>query len=153
MARYNYQLAAAWNNAAGLANIESISVSGGEDLSLILGRLPAATYYLAHTLEPYDLPYEITAGGTLTQRGYAKVILNFPIMGAKSYDYLFTTYAQGNSTTRGKVTVKLRSNDFNSYVNYNAIMRLAKAPQPIYRSSKYWYENINVAFLIRGTAS
>lgn len=153
MARYNYQLAAAWNNAAGLANIESISVSGGEDLSLILGRLPSATYYLAHTLEPYELPFELTAGGTLTQRGYAKVILNFPVMGAKSYDYLDNTYAQGNSTTRGKVTVKLRSNDFNTYVNYNAIMQLAKAPKPIYRSSKYWLENVQVTFLIRGVAS
>lgn len=153
MARYNYQLAAAWNNAAGLSNIESIAVSGGEDLSLLLGRLVSPIYYLAHTLEPYDLPFEITAGGSMTQRGYAKAILNFPVMGVKSYDYLDATYAQGNSTTMGKVTVKLRSNDFNTYVNYNAIMQLAKAPKPIYRSSKYWYQDVQVTFLIRGVAS
>lgn len=153
MPLYDYKIATNWNNAAGLTNFESISVSGGEDLHSVLARLASATYYLPQTQEPYNLPYELTAGGTYTQRGYAKAILLFPLMGVKSFDYLESTYGQGNTSYHGKVTVRLRSANFNSYANYNAIMSLANAPKPIYRMSAYFYQDIAVTFLLRGVAS
>lgn len=153
MPLYDYKIATNWNNAAGLTNFESISVTGGEDLHGVLARIASPCYYLPQTQEPFSIPFELTAGGTYTQRGYSKAILLFPLMGAKAYDYLASTYAQENTTYHGKVTVRLRSNNFNSYSNYNAIMSIINAPKPIFRMSKYWLQDITVTFLIRDTAS
>lgn len=153
MTRYDYKIAANWNNSAGLANLESISVSGGEDLHTLLGRLAANTYYLAHTLQPFAINYELTTSGASSQRGFTKVILNFPVIGAKSYDYLETTYGQGNSTYRGKVTIRLRSGDFNTYANYNGILALAPPPRPFYRGADFWYQDVQATILIKGVAS
>lgn len=152
MTRYSYKIAQGWNNAAGLTNFESISVSGGEDLHGAIRRIASACYYMPQTFLPYAPNFVLTAGGGYTQSGYTKCVLLFPLIGAKSYDYLATTYAQDNTTYRGKCTIAIRSNDFNTYANYNAIFKLADAPKPIFQQSKYWYENVQAEFLIRGTA-
>jgi len=152
MARYGYKIAQGWNNTAGLANFESISVSGGEDLHGVVRRIAANCYFLPQTFLPYAPNFVLSAGGSYSQAGYAKCILLFPLIGAKSYDYLATTYGQDNTTYRGKVTLTFRSNDFNTYANYNALLKLADAPKPIFQQNKYWYQDVQATFLIRGTA-
>lgn len=152
MARYQYKIAAGWNNTAGLTFFEAISVSGGEDLHSIARRIATGTYLLPETFLPYAPNIVITAGGTLTQSGYPKLILNFKVIGTKSYAYLEANYGAGNATHRGKVTIQIPSEDFNTFEQYNAIFKLADAPKATYKNSKYWLENVQATVFIRGLA-
>lgn len=143
----SYSLAA--NYGGSPTNIESISVTGGEDLRPFYSKLQSAAYFHAATDSPYTIPYSKTAAGTFTQQGYPSFVWRFPYIGATSYKYLLETYAQ-KSTYRGKVTVGARSLEWDVYANVNADMFLSPVTeQPYCRGSNYYFRDVTARFIVR----
>lgn len=143
----SYSLAA--NYGGSPTNIESIAVTGGEDLRPFYSRLTAAAYYVAATETPYTIPYVKSVAGTFTQQGYPSFVWRFPYIGVTSYKYLLETYAQ-KSSNRGKVTVGARSLEWDVYGNVNADMFLFPVTEPVYcRGSAYYFRNVTARFIVR----
>ena len=135
-------------------NVESIAVTGGEDLRPFYSKLTAATYYMVATDSPYTKPYLKAAAGTWTQSGYAAFTWKFPMMGVTSYKYLLSTYAQDNVTYRGKVTVGARSLEYDVYDDLNCDMYLDPVPaDAVYcRNGVFYFQNITARFIVKGAA-
>lgn len=133
-------------------NIESISVSGGEDLRPFYSKLAAATYYMVATDTVYTKPYLKSAAGTWSQSGYATFTWKFPLIGVTSYKYLLATYAQ-DSSNRGKVTVGARSLEWDVYDDLNCDMYLEPITEPVYcRGGIYYFRNALARFIVKGAA-
>ncbi len=150
MAINSYSLIAGYSGTP--VNIESISVSGGEDIRPFYSKLAAATYYMVATDTPYTKPYLKSAAGTWSQSGYAAFTWRFPIIGVTSYKYLLATYAQ-DSSSRGKVTVGARSLEWDVYDDLNADMYLEPVTEAVYcRGTAYFFRNVLARFIVKGAA-
>lgn len=151
MAINSYSLIAGYSGTP--VNIESIAVTGGEDLRPFYSLFTAATYYHVATDTPYTKIYVKAAAGTWTQSGYPTFVWKFPIIGVTSYKYLLETYAQDNATYRGKVTVGARSLEHDVYDDLNADMFLEPVTeQPMKRGTAFYFRNVLARFIVKGAA-
>ena len=106
MALYDYQIAAGHNNAAGLANVETLTDAGGN-----LFKPPSALgTYQAGEVVP-------TLSGSIAVVGSAFVVWNWTML-TTQYAYLKTTYCAGGYT--GLVTIRTATEQYAVYANYNA---------------------------------
>lgn len=110
-----YQLAAAHNNAAGLAAIEGV-LPAGETRPFI-----APTVRTGYTQGQLI----IRGDGSGTFAGFPAVVWTFSWITFAQREYLRTTYCGAGWT--GQVTVRTRLTAGGAYANYNATMLL---PQP-----------------------
>lgn len=114
--RYAYKLAAGYNNAAGLVNIESITPSGDK------------AFYPPQGVGAYDPgQFRIRGDGTVYVSGFAATEWLFSKITRAQVRYLQTTYC--NSGWSGKVTVATKTDNINTYANFNAVMVLTKLPE------------------------
>jgi len=130
MARYSYKLAAAYNNAAGLANIESI--------------VPTSDRAFFSPVVFNNYKPGVRKGrtdGLLYMAGWASSFWILPVVTRPQFAYLQTTYCAGGFS--GKVTVATRIN-LVAYANYNAILTLPD-PEQLQRHFKY-YEDVRLDF-------
>lgn len=146
----SYSLVAGYSGTP--VNIESISVTGGEDLHPFYSLMQAATYFHVATDTPFTRAYVKSVGGTWTQAGYPTFTWAIPIIGVTSYKYLMDTYAQANSTHRGRVTVGARSDEFDVYDDYNADMFLEPAMEKMRRGTAFYFRNVIARFIVKGAA-
>jgi len=106
-------IAAGYNNAIALAAIEAITPPGDRP------------FVAPRALGLYDPgQFRIRGDGTLYTAGFASAQWLFSAITQLQVRYLMETYcANGYS---GKVTVSTRTDDPDSYANYNAVMLLPK---------------------------
>lgn len=152
MTVYNYQIAAAWDNAAGLTNVESItpSVSGA---ALQLGSYWNAAYIaIQSTQGTYNVPLTLANAPNLVQNGNATQLWRFAPMAVFTYEYLIATYIR---TPNGKITIKTRT-DSTTYANQNASVLTYTLPEDgtIYRRGRYlWIAGCVWRIALLGTPS
>lgn len=132
MALYDFQLAAGYNNAAGLANIENITPSGD---------------YRAFTVPDGFASYspgqsKQRADGLVYTTGYPTVTWRFGGLTRKQYIYLRDTYC--NDGLSGKVTVRTLKED-GTYGNFNAVMIVPQLPELSRRLGAY--EDCDIRFI------
>lgn len=150
MALNSYSLIAGYSGTP--VNIESIAVTGGEDLRPFYSRLQAATYFHVATETPYTKAYIKAASGTWSQSGYPSFVWKFPLIGVTSYKYLLETYAQ-DSSNRGRVTVGARSLEWDVYDDLNADMFLEPVTEAVYcRGSAFFFRDVLARFIVKGAA-
>lgn len=129
-----YQLAAGWNNAAGLRGLEGVFIANDF--------IPFKTFKSWGTYDPGEAI--IRGDGTIVFDGYASCKWVFSIITRLQVQYLQDTYCSGGYSA--KVTIKTATDNVNSstalpaYENYNAIMRL----QP--PGERRYYPNYPIAF-------
>lgn len=116
MALYEYKIATGWNNAAGLTNVEGLTVDSRTFTP------PVA--YMAYN--PGTL--RIRADGQVYYSGFPSVVWRFTGLTRAMYYYLMTTYTTGGNTLSGKVTISTR-NLAGTHANYNAVMVLPAPPE------------------------
>lgn len=108
--RFDYQIAAGHNNAAGLTNIESLVPSGN-----IAFPPPAARGNRNPGIT------RIRANGVATQSGYPAQVWRMVWLTYEQYAYLKTTYASGGYSAAVTVRTRFGSGD---YANYNAVLNI-----------------------------
>lgn len=107
------KIAANWNNAAGLAAWESITPSSDR------------AFFAPRIFGTYDPgSRRIGTDGLDTFAGYGSVDLLWEAITKLQERYLRETYCSNGYN--GKVTVRLRTDDPDTYANYNAILKLPK---------------------------
>lgn len=131
MAFYEFQIAAGYNNAVGLVNIESITPS---------------TDWRAFTVPDGFASYspgerKTRPDGIDYTRGYPTVTWNFAGITRKQYIYLRDTYC--NDGLSGKVTIRTLKED-NTYANFNAVMHVPQLPELTRRLGSY--EDCDIRF-------
>jgi hypothetical protein len=115
---YGYQLAAGWNGAGSLVDIQSIIPTGdrrfvapqgysGFDEGVLRVRLDKQRYLTGHTSFPWL----------------------FDVLTVAQYRYLMATYTTGGNSYSGKVTARTRIPSSGAFANYNAILYLPKLPE------------------------
>lgn len=109
--RYDYKLAAGYNNAAGLTNLETITVSG--DSRPFFSPVGYSNYRAGVR--------KIRSDGTVIFTGFPSAHWIIPAMTRKQWEYLSDQYCSGGFS--GKVTVRTRVGR-TSYSNFNAILVL-----------------------------
>ena len=109
MARYNYQIAAGNNNAAGLQNIEDVLTSSH--------RAPRATPV------PLGSVREVMLDQSVQDNGIKFVTWSWRILDKADLDTLVTAYLGDYDTSYALVTIKTRKRD-DTYANYNATLVL-----------------------------
>lgn len=138
MAHYNYQIAVGWDNSAGLANIEAISVTGADPIF-------GTTHYYVRAFTQYlqgQEVFDINAGQTF--EGYESVIWISSVMTPAAWSYLKTTY-------EGQVTIKTTLGVPGTYSNKNAWLRL---PRPRNMNAKgTHFTDVEWNFIITEAAS
>lgn len=108
------QLAAGNNNAAGLVAIQTITPTGAGQV------FPPILNY-----GEYDRGERLTlADGSDFWRGYPAARWIFQVLPWLHARYLQETYCSNNYS--GLVTVRLRTDDPDTYANFNAVMKLPK---------------------------
>lgn len=108
--RYDYKIAAAYNNAAGLVNIETIVPSGDR------------AFFSPVAYSNYRPGVrKIRSDGMLYLAGFGTSFWIMPAATRKQIEYLMDTYCAGGYS--GKVTIRTRINRV-AYANYNAILSL-----------------------------
>lgn len=112
MVRYDYQIAAGNNNAAGLVNIENITPTGGTPFKPPQG---------VGNWNPGA--FRIRGDGTVYIAGYASTEWVFTTLTRLQHRYLMETYC--NNSYSGKVTIRTKADDEDTYANYNAVMILS----------------------------
>lgn len=134
MQLYQYKLAAGYNNAAGLVNIESIIPTGDRAFS------PPQGYA---SFSPGVL--RVRADGLRYVAGFQTILWIFSLLTAAQWRYLQDTYTVGGNSYSGKVTVANRNED-GSYSNYNAIIYVP--PLPELASNRKWlnYRDVEIRF-------
>jgi hypothetical protein len=126
----NYQIAAGWNNAAGLVNIGLIVPSS----------------HIAF-VEPIAKPnwnpgiQRIRLDGLSYSAGYSSQTWTLGFVTLQQYDYLLSTYTGGGQS--GKVTIKTRYRN-HAYANYNAIMSIP-IPDELQATGQL-YQSVPVTF-------
>jgi hypothetical protein len=113
MAIYSYAIAAGNDNAAGLVNIENITPSGDNAFYPPAG---------IGTYNPGD--FRMRGDSTLYLAGYASCEWVFRKITRAQLRYLMDTYC--SSSYSGKVTITTKTDNANTYANYNAVMLLPK---------------------------
>lgn len=114
MAFYDYRIAAGFNNAVGLVNVEKIAIAGERGFIMQnYGHFnPGA--------------FKVRGDGTLFLSGFGSTSWIFEAITKNQFRYLQETYC--NNGYSGKVTIRTRTDDPDVYANYNAIMILPKLP-------------------------
>jgi hypothetical protein len=108
MAQQSYKIAASFNNAAGLINLEDILIANRP--------------YIVRGVGRYKQGEATTnTNGRLTFIGYPSVEWQFDVLTYAMYQYLKDTYCSGLYS--GDVTIATRT-DSSTYANYNAVMNL-----------------------------
>lgn len=116
MAFYLYKIAAGWNNAAGLVNVESLIVD--------TDTFAPPVAYMAYN--PGTV--RVRADGQVYYSGFPSVVWRFTGLKRAMYYYLMTNYTTGGNTLSGKVTISTR-NITGTHANYNAVMVLPAPPE------------------------
>lgn len=127
-----YAIAAGWNSANLLKNIESIIPAGDRAFC-------APNAYSAYN--PGTL--RLRADGVAYVEGFPSVTWMMAILTRKQYQYLMTTYSTGGNSYSGKVTIRTMTPS-GSYANYNAIMLLPIMPE-LDRAFKL-YRSVQIRF-------
>lgn len=113
MAIYSYAIAVGNDNAAGLVNIENITPSGDK------------TFYPPAGVGTYDPgQFRLRGDQTLYISGHASCEWVFRKLTRAQVRYLMDTYC--GSSYSGKVTITTKTDNANTYANYNAVMILPK---------------------------
>lgn len=113
---YDYRIAAGNNNAAGLVNIESITPTSDKPFSA------------PNNFGQFDPgQFRIRADGKVYVAGFGVASWVFSAMTKAQYRYLMETYC--NNSYSGLVTIRTRTDDPDTYANYNAVMILPKLPE------------------------
>src|SRR6476659_6316171 len=108
--RYDYAIAASYNNAAGLTNLELIVPTGDR------------AFFSPVAYNNYKPGVrKIRSDGTLYLAGFAASFWILPAATRKHIEYIMDTYCAGGYS--GKVTIKTRINRI-AYANFNAILSL-----------------------------
>lgn len=121
----DYQIAAGYNNAAGLVKISSITPSSDVpfvDPKGFSGYTPGAL--------------KIRGDGTTFYAGYGSTVWSMGYLTQLQYTYLQTTYCGGAGSFAGKVTIKTRIGTA-TYANYNAILNIP-LPSELEFQAGYW---------------
>lgn len=115
MAFQDYQIAAGYNNAGGLQNVEDI--------------LPLANNrqtFLAKGWGNIDEGIERErADGTTYTTGFTIITWQLSVLSIEQWAYLQTNYSTGGNSLSGLVTIRTRVTN-KTYANYNAVMKLPK---------------------------
>lgn len=132
MSIYDYQIAAGHDNAAGLVNIEAITPSGDK------------TFYPPAGVGTYN-PGEFRIRGdvSLYIAGEASCEWVFSSLTRAQVRYLMTTYCA--SSYSGKVTIRTKTDNINTYANYNAVMVLPKLTETERNYTRY--RNYRIRFI------
>lgn len=123
--RYDYQIAAGNNNAAGLVNIETIVPSGD------------VAFYPPEGYASYDPGiFRVRGNGLTTTAGFAATAWVWTRLTRAQFEYLQDTYCA--SGWSGLVTIRTRIGR-RTYANYNAVLTLTK-PKDSQMRRPIWYE-------------
>lgn len=134
MTWYQYQIAAGYNNAGALVNIESLTPSGDRP------------FHVPDGWSQFDLGVEkIRLDRLSTLAGYPATAWVFAALTRKQYAYLQSTYTSGGASYRGKVTIKTIKADGQTFANYNAVMVLPKLTESQRRGGAY--PDVKVQFI------
>lgn len=109
----SYQIAAGWNNAAGLADVNTLGPVGGEKLNM-----PRAFPLVNAGTRRYRGDLTSTISGTVVQRW------DFTAAYYDQYIYVKETFCGTGRTYSGKVTIRTRLYDTDTYANYNAVLEV-----------------------------
>lgn len=118
------QLAVGYNNAAGLVALQSITPTNDKPF------YPIQNY---GTFDPGQ--FRTREDGTLYVAGYASAQFVFNVITRRQVEYLQDTYCA--TSWSGKVTVKMRTDDPDTYANYNAILLLTKLSEATRRQKVF----------------
>lgn len=132
MAVYEYSIAAGYNNAGGLVNIENIVPSS--DIAFY----PPIAY---NTFSRGIL--RVRADQTSVITGFQVVRWLFAIITRAQWRYLQATYTTGGNSYSGPVTIRTHGED-GFYHNYNAIMTIP--PISELKLQPLAYQDVEVTF-------
>lgn len=121
----DYQIAAGYNNAAGLVKISSITPSSD---------VPFVDPKAYNGYNPGVL--KIRGDGTMFYAGYGSDVWTFGYLTVAQYTYLQTAFGGGAGSFAGKVTIKTRIGTA-TYANYNAILNIP-LPNELEFQAGYW---------------
>lgn len=128
----DYQIAAGYNNAAGLVKISSITPSSD---------IPFVDPKAYNGYNPGIL--KIRGDGTTFYAGYGSDVWTMGYLTVAQYTYLQTTYCGGAGSFTGKVTIKTRIGTV-TYANYNAILNLPVPDQTEFLAG--FFTNVQLRF-------
>ena len=109
----DYQIAVGFNNVGSLVNVEDIQDLDGNKFA------SPNVLNLNENLTP-------TVGLTVSRSGYEIVTWNLTLL-TSQYAYFRTTYLNGGYD--GAVTIRTTTEQFNTYANYNARLRIPPPAQ------------------------
>lgn len=136
----NRQIATGWDNEAGFAVVESISVSGTslqlEDVIKGMS-LDANTHFVVRGGIPLVNRVATTAGSS--QNGYEVIAWILPVVSGNALQHWIDTYV-------GKVTIATSRLIYDTYENWNAIggyPQYSDAERRYY-AGHWWYFNVRI---------
>ena len=142
------KIAAAWDNEAGFAVVEAISVSGTTlQLEDVVKGFPFAanTHFYIHGGSS-QVNRMATADGGSVQNGYETIAWNIPICTGVALKHWIDTYV-------GKVTIATTRYDITTYENWNAMAGYPEysADRRHYYLGHWWYLDVKVMMKLVAT--
>lgn len=133
MAIFEYQIAAGYNNAAGLVNIETIKPSS----DFLYFWAPVSTDKYSPGIK------RVRLDGVRARFGKASTAWPFDLMTFLQFKYIRDTYCNGGYS--GKVTIRTRVG-VNTYANFNAVLDMDEESLQRKIENREMYEGVEVRF-------
>lgn len=135
MAFQNYQIAAGWNAAGSLANIETAFPKYQNKPLIVRAR------------RFNEGIKRIRGDKQRSTSGFQSFVWFCKVLSVAQWNYFQDNYSSGGSSYSGKVTVRTRKSD-DTYANFNAVMHL---PDPSEMDSSLIgdaYRNVEIRFVV-----